>query len=274
MQDAPPAAPAAQGAPPPAEAAPPPLQPPLGQDQAPPPPPVVKAPAAPPVARGPAAAVAPPAAQAEAPVQLSAAQKSIEGGKLSSLVAVLATQPVEFHQTIIDVSSPMLDLALTIKQRESSHSRFNEQMPKKDADGNPLKDKDGKEIKVAFCPRSLRKKNPAFASTEMNKDSRILNELKRADTLHEKYKSEMTAIVKDISGLEITIRKEKLREQFFDAAKLFAQVHVLIKREMHGDGGSSLSVERLANFAAVQLLPALPIEAIEALYADSANRLK
>ena len=108
----------------------------------------------------------------------------------------------------------------------------------------------------------------------MNKDSRILNELKRADTLHEKYKSEMTGIVKDISGLEITIRKEKLREQFFDAAKLFAQVQILIKREMYGDGGSALSVERLANFAAVQLLPALPIEAIEALYADPANRLK
>ena len=57
----------------------------------------------------------------KAAIAKSEALKSIQGTRLEPLTAMLATQPVMLHKTIIDAATSMLDLSTNIKQRESSY---------------------------------------------------------------------------------------------------------------------------------------------------------
>jgi len=61
------------------------------------------------------------AAAAATQINNSKDLQAIKGTKFDSLTVVLATQPKELHGTIITRSQAMLNLHVSIKQREMSH---------------------------------------------------------------------------------------------------------------------------------------------------------
>ena len=81
----------------------------------------------------------------------------------------------------------------------------------------PLYNESG-EIIVPFLPHSITKNNPVTCSLDVNEDPRIITKLARANEIHEQYQADMTSSIKNISGLEILIRKEKLKKEFLQRA--------------------------------------------------------
>ena len=161
--------------------------------------------------------------------------QAIKGTKLDSLTAVLATQPKELHGTIIARSQAMLDLHASIKQRETSHLRFNEPTTLKDPHtGDPLRDESGAPRTVPFIPRAFRKKCPVQSSADVNKDTKIIDALKKGQDLHAEYQKAMTDICKEIGGLEIKLRKEKFQSLFHADAFIYAQALLIAKITLEG----------------------------------------
>ena len=134
----------------------------------------------------------------------------MKGTKLDPISVLLAPQPAVFIPTIIASSKAMLDLRQTIRQRESSHSRFKEQVVKVDGQNNPILDENKKEQKVKFIPRSIRSNNPVRSSDDVKEDSRIVAVMLQTETRHREYKDRQSDDIEVLSGLEITIRQERL----------------------------------------------------------------
>ena len=199
--------------------------------------------------------------------------KRIEGTKLQPLMNTLAAQPVELHSIIASAAKEALDLSTNISQRESSHRRFKEPMIQRDPKTQrPVKDPETGEVKtMPFIPRSFRKNDPLKCSTEVNEDTKIIAVMKRGKDIHEKYKSDMAGICKEISGLEIEIRKEKLVETFATNARVFAQSHVLVKQTYDGPNGTKCDLAELADNAVLTAIKTFPEYAATSLYTDNAG---
>ncbi len=206
----------------------------------------------------------------------SAHMKSIKGTQLEPLLALLATQPEELHPTIIAKSKAMLALTDNIKQRESSHKRFDEPMVLKDDKGQPIMDEETGEPKtVGFIPRSVRKKVPVVFSADVKEDRRAVGIKERARAVLEKYQSSMAELIKEASGLEIKFRKEQVSSSFLDTVFLYAQTIVIIKQAADEGNGSKCTIEELAHNVAVLLFQDyMSFNDVQPFYFDTNDQAK
>jgi hypothetical protein len=124
----------------------------------------------------------------------------------------LALQPKKFQTTLIELQHSMLDKLASIKQRKSSYLRHIKPVidsktgeESLDDDGNPKK----------FVPNSCRAKCPVEASEMFRDDPRVVTKLEAARKEHEVWRLRMAQICKEMSWLEIEMREEALRKEFF-----------------------------------------------------------
>jgi hypothetical protein len=83
------------------------------------------------------------------------------------------------------------------------------------ATGKARTNADRATLMATFQPYALRKQqNPAAASAITNEDHRVTAKLDEAETIFQEYKIQMSMKLKEIAGLEIIIRKEKLATDF------------------------------------------------------------
>ena len=99
----------------------------------------------------------------------------------------------------------------------------------------------------------------------MNEDPRIISELARANEIHEQYQTDMTSSIKKISGLEIQIRKEKLKKEFLQLAFVLSEAQVIIKMTKD-DTTSDCSRKNLAHLAALSAIACFPLSAATNLF--------
>jgi hypothetical protein len=120
---------------------------------------------------------------------------------------VLVLQPEELKGTTISLCKEMLDLRVTIKQRQESYARFDK--PSKSKNGEVLKDAAGNPI--PFIPSNLRDKCPIKASAISTNDPEMESIMEETAKLHDEYVKKMASQAKKVAALEITIRQKKLR---------------------------------------------------------------
>jgi len=138
---------------------------------------------------------------------------------------LLATQPDELKGIIISQSREMLDLRVTIKQREKSHARF--EKPSTDATtGSVLNDKDGNPL--PFIPISLRSKCPIKASNAMNDEPLMAVLLEKAKQAHAEHISKMTSYAQQASRMEISLRTRQLRHKMYNLQETIALSRLII----------------------------------------------
>ena len=156
------------------------------------------------------------AAVVNAPATLTSSPSTdrITGTKLDTpeFRQAIAAHPDELKGTISEIASEMLDLVLTIKQREKSHARF----------ANAHEDN-------PFIPNSFRGKCPIRPSELLKDDNEITAKLAEADYRYKTYQLEMSKMCADISKLEITGREKLLHKTFYDGLKLIAECLVVVK---------------------------------------------
>ena len=135
------------------------------------------------------------------------------GSRLELIIEDLASQPKSLQTTLIEFQHSMLDKLATIKQRKKSSLRFTKPVidPKTkkvstDENGAPKK----------FVPNSCRSKCPVEASSSFKDDPRMVVKLEAAHKDHEAWKTKMSLHAKEVSWLEIEMREEELREDFFN----------------------------------------------------------
>ncbi len=147
------------------------------------------------------------------------------GSRLQPIMDLLATQPDELKGIIISRSREMLDLRVTIKQREKSHARF--EKPSTDATtGAVLNDKDGNP--QPFIPISLRSKCPIKASNAMNDEPLMAALLENAKQAHAEHVNKMTEYAKQASRMEISLRSRQLRHKIYNLQETIALSRLII----------------------------------------------
>ena len=134
------------------------------------------------------------------------------GTRLEPIMGDLASQPKKFQTTLIEFQHSMLDKLASIKQRKSSYLRHTKPVidPKT---GEVSLDDDGAPKK--FVPNSCRAKCPVEASESFRDDPRVVTKLEAARKEHEAWRLKMAQFCKEMSWLEIEIREEELRKEFF-----------------------------------------------------------
>ena len=97
----------------------------------------------------------------------------------------------------------MLNLQVTIQQRETTHTRFTELVtdiiPISSAPSDAV-------VEKLFIPNSLRKLNPVAPSKQMNDDPAMRVAMNAADKAHEAYQITMADHEKTNSELEIPLK--------------------------------------------------------------------
>jgi len=135
------------------------------------------------------------------------------GTRLEPIMRDLASQPKKFQTTLIEFQHSMLDKLASIKQRKSSSLRHNKPVIDSKT-GKELLDDDGNPKK--FVPNSCRAKCPVEASATFRDDPRVTTKLEAARKEHEAWRLKMAQFCKEMSWLEIEMREEALRKEFFN----------------------------------------------------------
>lgn len=191
---------------------------------------------------------------AAAPAPTEATDPSGLGKRLLPIKDILASLPTELKDYIIPVSTEMVELVTTIRQRYDTYQRFDRPWvnPKTN---EPYVDPTTDQPRP-FIPNSLRKVCPIKASDAMKDDPDIQTALKEADEAYQKQLDVLALHAKKISKLEITTREKKLRKHFLDYCANFALGLVVTKQYEIGEmpGGSTLTRKELSLKAAFDAL--------------------
>ena len=158
--------------------------------------------------------------------------------RLEPIKILLLSQPDELKGYIISKSTEMLDLRVTIKQREKSYARFDK--PLTDATTGAVRNNEAGQP-LPFIPSSLRSKCPIKASTQTNNDTQMNKLLEDAAAAHAAYQVEMTAFAKHAGKLEITLRQTKLRHLLYDLVETIALAHHVIASVKGETNGTALT---------------------------------
>lgn len=144
----------------------------------------------------------------------------LTGTRLEPIMRDLASHPKKFQTILIEFQHSMLDQLASIKQRKSSCLRHTTPVidPKT---GKESLDDDGEPKK--FVPNSCRAKCPVEASEMFRDDPRVVSKLEAARKEHEAWRLKMAQFTKEMSWLEIELREEVFRKEFF------AYTHALAK---------------------------------------------
>ena len=114
----------------------------------------------------------------------------------------------------------MLDKLATIKQRRSSSLRYAKPVIDSKT-GKESLDDNGAPLK--FVPNSCRAKCPVEASERFRDDPRVAAKLEAARKDHEAWRLKMAEHCKTLSWLEIELREEEFRKEFFNYAHVIAK---------------------------------------------------
>lgn len=169
---------------------------------------------------------------------------SVLGPRLLPIMDLLVSQPDELKDTLIPLIKGMLDHRATIKQRETSHARFDKHLT--DEHGVVANDEAGNP--KPFIPNSLRSKCPIKPSQLMNNEPEMKQLIGEAAAYHEEYIAKMTDFARRAGQLEINLRIKQLRQKFFDLLKTIALSWIIIK-ELDGGlpDGAALNREELTH---------------------------
>ena len=201
----------------------------------------------------------------------STVMKSISSKvEFTSLRTVLATQPDELHKSIFDAAASMLALSKDISMRETKLHKFDERVPSLDpATGQARTNAEGEQLTTPFLPHALRKqKIPAAASAVINEDRRVNGKLEEAEAILNEYKASMSQKMKEIAGLEVKIRQEKLATEFLEHSRFFSEA-LTIYHSLCNDGADDIparQIEILKHEVALNMIDRLDDESISALY--------
>ena len=160
--------------------------------------------------------------------------------RLEPIKDLLVLQPDELKGHLISKSTEMLDLRVTIKQREKSYARF--EKPMTDATTGAVKNNEAGEP-LPFIPSSLRSKCPIKASKQTDNDTEMNKLLEEAAKTHAAYQKEMTAYAKHAGKLEITLRQTKLRHLLYELIETIAITHHIIATVKGNTTGAALTRE-------------------------------
>jgi hypothetical protein len=201
----------------------------------------------------PPSAAAAASAAAASPV---VADTALYGKQFDLVEDDLASQPAELRGTIIPQMRGMLETNDTINQRTTSHGRFDK--PMKDPSTGAILLDDNDQPKP-FIPNNLRKQPPIVASKATKDEPRMKALTDRARQKWEAYQAEAAKDAKEASALEITIRVEKLRNQWFEFVNTLALGHVIVKKTRDGGFASDmkLDADELADKVAYQIISKL-----------------
>jgi hypothetical protein len=201
----------------------------------------------------------------------SVVMKSISSKvEFTSLRKVLAPQPDELHKSIFDAAASMLALSKEITMRETKLHKFDERVPSLDlATGQTRTNAEGVTLTTTFLPHALRKqKIPAAASAVINEDRRVNDKLEEAEAILNEYKASMSQKMKEIAGLEVKIRQEKLATDFLGHCRFFSEA-LTIYHSLCNDGADDIPArhtEILKHEVALYTIDCLDDETISALY--------
>ena len=182
----------------------------------------------------------------------------ILGTRLEPIMEVLALQPTSLQTHIIAKTNAMLDLLATIKQRDSSHSRFSQPMTNART-GNVLIDEAGQPIK--FVPNSCRDKCPIKPSQQSNDDNEMKTLLEAANKDHDAWKQSMAAHARNVSELELNLRNAQLRKLFYEFVKDLSLTKIVTYEIIHGGfpASTALTKNELAHVAAHTIMNAFSL---------------
>ena len=123
----------------------------------------------------------------------------------------------------------MLNLQVTIKQRETTHTRFTELVtdiiPISSAPSDAV-------VEKLFIPNSLRKLNPVAPSKLMNDDPTMWEAMMEANKSHTAYQITMAVYAETVSQLEITLCQKHIRSKFYNLVSTLALANIMTKKTM------------------------------------------
>lgn len=190
--------------------------------------------------------------------------------RLEPIKILLLSQPDELKGYIISKSTEMLDLRVTIKQREKSYARFDK--PLTDATTGAVRNNEAGQP-LPFIPSSLRSKCPIKASKQTDNDTTMNVLLEEAATAHARYQVDMTAFAKRAGKLEITLRETKLRHLLFEFVETIALAHLVIA-EVKGEAcGTALNREESKKKTCYDVLNDASIRNAKAVAMDTGVKL-
>ena len=143
------------------------------------------------------------------------------GKQLEPVIKILASQPINLQTHIINKSTLMLEHLANIRQRRESHRRFTKLVidpTTKEA----RKDKNGQPIK--FVPNSARTKNPIHSSVKYKDDNHMFESDKANELFNQRQIVEVTVQAEARSRLEIAVREEDFKRDFFSLVHNVAKV--------------------------------------------------
>lgn len=177
----------------------------------------------------------------------------VQGTRLEPIMDILESQPTELKGTTISLLNEMLDLRATIKQRVSTHARYDKPTTNA-ATGAELMDVEG--APKPFIPTNLRRKCPIEASKQKKNEARMLVVLEEAETEWNEYITKAAAKAEAVSKLEIDLRQEDARSLFYDLVVKVALSNTIIKKLTDGGftNGMMLSQDELATKAAYEFI--------------------
>lgn len=145
--------------------------------------------------------------------------EKLKGGKLASLVDIVASQPAQIATVIEKESSLMLDLVQEIVLKSTPLSRF----------GTTVKKKNGTdELYTPGCIRQL--KNPITGSTRIKESDEFKSIVSDFDEALKKFKDSGRALLEKVAKLEVSKREKLLQKQLsFSTAKL-AKIFILSEK--------------------------------------------
>ena len=178
----------------------------------------------------------------------------IVGSRLEPIIEDLASQPKSLQTTIIEFQNSMLDKLVIIKQRKLSSLRFTKPVtdPKT---GKGLTDENGEPKK--FVPNSCRSKCPVEAPTSFRDDPRMAARLEAAHKDHEAWKTTMSNHAKEVSWLEITLREEEMRGEFFKYITTVSRAWFIAHNARNPDQTSSFSRDEWGHMIAYGIISSL-----------------
>ena len=154
--------------------------------------------------------------------------------------------------------------------RKTRLNQFGEQVPIFDlATGQARKNAEGATLTTTFIPHAIRKqRNPAAASAIIKEDLRVNGILEEAEAILNNYKALMSEKMKEIAGLEVTIRQEKLVTEFLEHSQFFSEALIIYHSLSYDEAndGPARQTDTLKHEVALNMIDRLTEEDIKALY--------
>ena len=190
--------------------------------------------------------------------------------RLEPIKGLLVSQPDELKGYIISKLTEMLDLRVTIKQREKSYARFDK--PLTDATTGAVRHNEAGDP-LPFIPNSLRSKCPIKASKQTENDTAMKKLLEDAATVNAVYQVEMTKLAKCAGKLEITLRETKLRHLLFEFVETVALAQLVVASVKGQTCGTALTRDESKMKACYDVLNEASVRNARAVAMDTGVKL-